>query len=122
MPEEAEAVVSGVHSSDRETVPRKPKVDNHDDPQLTPLIGRDGVDCGATELVPARSLPSAEYRAPSAEPYNTVNAPYVSGRRSRKNCQTFRTSLIWSRSSSAVTNSVLSRLPCATNCPRGSQK
>ena len=62
-------------------------------------------------------------RGPAASPrYSAVNAPYVSGRRSRKNCHTLRTSRILSRSNSAVINSVLSRLPCATNCPRGSQK
>ena len=77
----------------------------------------------STSMVLAR-LPSSarsQLRTTSTA-QSLVSASYVSGRRSRKNCQTFRTSRIWSRSSSAVISSVLSREACATNRPRGSQK
>ena len=52
----------------------------------------------------------------------TVSAPYMSGRRSRKNCQVLRTSAIMSRSRSAVNTSSRSRDACATIWPRGLQK
>src|SRR5206468_2137487 len=47
---------------------------------------------------------------------------YVSGRRSRKNCHTRRTSSITSRSISATTSSSLSSEPTARKLPRGSTK
>ena len=56
-------------------------------------------------------------------PHSAVIAPYVSGRRSRKNCQVLRTSRIMSRSMSAITMSSSVRfVDWAMNWPRGSQK
>src|SRR5262249_26462679 len=49
-----------------------------------------------------------------------VRSPYASGRRSRKNCQVFRTSSIVSRSHVATTSSVLSSEPTESMLPRGS--
>jgi len=52
-----------------------------------------------------------------------LDAPYVSGRRSRKNCQTLRTSRIMSKSMSATTMSSSVRFSLAAiNCPRGLTK
>ena len=52
----------------------------------------------------------------------SVSGPYVSGRRSRKNCHVLRTSSIRSKSRSAITTSSLSRLASTIIFPRGSQK
>ena len=49
--------------------------------------------------------------------YSAVIAPYVSGRRSRKNCHVFRTSRIMSKSMSAITMSSSVRFVLAE--PRG---
>jgi len=48
-----------------------------------------------------------------ASPQGLTRSAYMSGLRSRKNCQVFRTSAILSRSRSAVSTSSLSREACA---------
>src|SRR5687767_6837717 len=54
--------------------------------------------------------------------YAFTRDSYISGRRSRKNCQVLRTSAMRSRSRSAVRTSSLSREAWAMIWPRGSQK
>ena len=54
--------------------------------------------------------------------YSFTSSPYDSGRRSRKNCHTLRTSWISSRFRSATITSSLSRDPSAISLPRGVQK
>src|SRR5207248_7884642 len=84
---------------------------------------------GTTELVRRSAFISVDQRyevqsaaAERPRPLCAVISPYDSGRRSRKNCHTRRTSSIMSRSRSATTNSSLLRLACATIFPRGLQK
>ena len=62
-------------------------------------------------------------RADGRGPYGITRSSYMSGRRSRKNCQVWRTSWILSRSMSRTSSSSSWASPTSPmNWPRGSQK
>src|SRR5439155_2949855 len=94
--------------------PRREQRDRGHDPERG---GDQGVAANGTDQVPhvlILQLPGAVLR------YNVTSGSYVSGRRSRKNCQTPRTSSINSRSISATTSASSFSPAWARKLPRGS--
>ena len=96
--------------------------------QIGESLGRSSAVCRELSAVSKSVVPSSSgyeidvqtTTGPSGRiSYGFTRSPYMSGRRSRKNCQVRRTSAIWSKSRSAVTISSLSREPSAMILPRG---
>ena len=73
--------------------------------------GHAAVGCPARRLRERNRIAAAQI---------SVRSPYISGRRSRKNCHRLRTSRTMSRSRSATTSSSRSSLASARMRPRGS--